>query len=350
MPPQRPPHMHNILANKRPKRWRALCCLACIGTGVCALAAAGAGERQAATRGQDNVTILYAGSLGALMEKAIGPAFEAATGYKYQGEGQGSVGAARAIRDQLRTPDIFISADPAVDENLLMGAKNHDLVKWYFTFASATLVIGYNPKSRFAADFERAASGKIPWYELLATPGVKFGRTDPDLDPKGYRTLFLFELAEQFYHRPALAKLPGQPENPAQVFPEPELLTRMEAGQLDAAVFYQHEVIAHHTPFITLPDEINQSNPQLAALYATRSYTSGRGATITGTPIVFSVTIPRTAHNAAGGAAFVRFLFGADAQARLCEYGVRALPVAARGELASVPAELRALLPADTGK
>jgi molybdate/tungstate transport system substrate-binding protein len=65
--------------------------------------------------------------------------------------------------------------------------------------------------------------------------------------------------------------------NPAQIFPEPELLIRMESGQLDAAVFYRHEVVAHRLPFIELPYEVNQRNSRLEALYRERRYTTDRG-------------------------------------------------------------------------
>ena len=61
------------------------------------------------------VSVLYAGSLGAVMEKGLAPAAERTTGHGIQGEGHGSVAAARMIRDRLRTPDVFVSADPAVN-------------------------------------------------------------------------------------------------------------------------------------------------------------------------------------------------------------------------------------------
>src|SRR5215510_10196146 len=65
-----------------------------------------------------NVSVLYAGSLATIMERGIGPAFVKASGYTYQGEAQGSLGAAQMVRDRLRTPDVFISADPLVNINL----------------------------------------------------------------------------------------------------------------------------------------------------------------------------------------------------------------------------------------
>ena len=290
------------------------------------------------------VSVLYAGSLGAVLEKGLAPAFERTTGFGFQGEGHGSVAAARMIRDRLRTPDVFVSADPAVNIALLMGPQNRSIVEWYVTFAAAEMVLGYNPKSRFKDDFEQAREGNLQWYEVLAKPGVKLGRTDPNLDPKGYRALFMFELAERYYHKPGLMALLGPPTNPAQIFPEPELLIRLESGQLDAAVFYRHEVVAHTLPFIALPNEVNQSSPRLAGLYAERSYATDRGITVKGVPILFTLAIPNTVRNAAGALAFVRFVLSPSGRAMLDQQGFRSAPVLVGGDPTKLPIELRSVV------
>jgi len=206
------------------------------------------------------------------------------------------------------------------------------------------MVLGYNPKSRFKDDFEQAREGKLLWYEVLAKPGVKLGRTDPNLDPKGYRALFMFELAERYYRKPGLMALLGPPTNPAQIFPEPELLIRLESGQLDAAVFYRHEVVAHTLPFIALPDEVNQGNPRLAGLYAERSYTVDRGVTVKGVPILFTLAIPNTVRNAAGALAFVRFILSPSGKAMLEQQGFRSTPVLVGGDPTTLPIELRSMV------
>jgi molybdate/tungstate transport system substrate-binding protein len=278
------------------------------------------------------------------MEESVGPAFQLKAGYLYRGEGQGSVGAANMIRDRLRTPDIFISADPAVNDRLLIGPTNSDMVRWYLAFASGEMVIGYNPKSRFAPDFAAAKAGAKNWYDVLTMPGVRFGRTDPELDPKGYRTLFLFSLAETFYHRPGMSAFLGQPQNPAQVFPEPELLARMETGQIDAGIFYRHEVQAHGIPFISLPPELNQSDPALAPLYATQSFTNDHGITIHGSPIIFTITIPVRAPNPAGAESFVLFLLSAEGRDRLHSAGFNNLPVKAAYDMGQIPMAIRRLV------
>ena len=132
------------------------------------------------------------------MEMDVGPAFSRATGYKYLGEAKGSLLSANLIKEKLRTPDVFISADPKVNQRL-MGNENGDLVRWYATIFGNEMVLGYNPNSRFAAELKQVGTNDTRLYEILQEKGFRLGRGDPELEPKGYRTLFLFDLAERHY-------------------------------------------------------------------------------------------------------------------------------------------------------
>jgi molybdate/tungstate transport system substrate-binding protein len=285
------------------------------------------------------VSVLYAGSLATVMENGLGPAFAKATGYEYKGEAQGSLGGARMIHDHLRSPDVFISADPAVNQSVLMGSKNGDLVKWYLTLASSQLVLAYNPNSKFAANFRSSAAGNIPWYEVLETPGLRFGRGDPRIDPKGYRTLFLFDLAGKHYRRPEIPALLGDQLNADQVFPEIVLLARVESGQFDAGIFYKHEVVAHKLPFVTLPAEINLGDPKFSALYAQASYTTPKGEHVNGAPIIFTITIPSTVKNQVAGETFAKFLLSSNKL--LEDFGLGNVSHRVAGDILQAPAELR---------
>ena len=291
----------------------------------------------------DMVSVLYAGSLATAMENGLGSAFSKATGHAYKGEAQGSLGAARMIHDHLRSPDVFISADPTVNETVLMGDKNENLVSWFVTMASSQLVLAYNPKSQFAEKFQAAAANTIPWYEVLQIPGVRFGRGDPTTDPKGYRTLFLFDLAGKHYQKPEIPGMLGDPLNPAQVFPEVVLLARVETGQFDAGIFYKHEVVAHHLPFVTFPPEINLSDPKFAKFYAEATYKIPYGNQVTGAPIIFTITIPRTVSHPAAAEAFVRFMLSSTKL--LEEFGFGIVEHQVGGDREQIPADLRGLSP-----
>src|ERR1700704_4253823 len=121
---------------------------------LCSGAAGLWAQNSAQSKPSGTVQVLYAGSLGAVLEKSVGPAFEKASGFTYQGEGQGSLGAAKMISDGLRSPDVFISADAAVNDKILM-APAKKLTEWYVTFASSAMVLGYNPNSKFKSLFEQ---------------------------------------------------------------------------------------------------------------------------------------------------------------------------------------------------
>jgi molybdate/tungstate transport system substrate-binding protein len=258
------------------------------------------------------VSVLYAGSLVNLMEHGFGAAFDKATGDQFQGYAGGSNGLANQIKGKLRRGDVFISANPKVNADL-MGAANGDWVNWYVSFAQSPVVIGYNPSSRFAADFKSK-----PWNEVLQEPGIRIGRTDPKLDPKGTLTVQLMNEAEAFYKSPGLTqRVLGAPENPAQVLPEETLVGRLQSGQLDAGFFYSTETSDAKIPAVDLPSEIAPK-------------------------AVYTVTILRDAQNPAGADAFVAFLLGAEGRQLMKEHGLALQQPAVAGT--GVPANIRSLV------
>ena len=256
------------------------------------------------------VDVLYAGSLVNLMEHGIGPAFDKATGDTFQGFGGGSNGLANQIKGKLRRADVFISATPKVNDSL-MGGANGDWVSWYVTFAQSPLVIGYSPTSKFAADLKSK-----PWYEVLREPGIRIGRTDAKLDPKGALTVQLLDKAEQVYHRPGLAQaVLGAPDNPAQVRPEENLVGRLQSGQVDVGFFYSTETSDLKIPAIALPPEV--------ALSA-----------------VYTVTVVRNAADPDAAARFVDFLLSAPGQAVMREHGLDTVTPSVTGDASKVPAAI----------
>ncbi len=288
------------------------------------------------------VQVMYAASLTSIMEKQVAPAFKQSTGYTFEGEAKGSLALANEIKGHLHRPDIFISASPAVNKQL-MGAANGNYVSWYLNFARSEIVIGYNQNSRFASDFQAAAQGTKSWYQVLEEPGLRLGRTDPILDPKGQATIYMLELAEKYYHQPGLTqKILGANENTSQIFPEEELVTRLGAGQLDAGFFYSNEAKAATIPTITLPDQINLGSPSLASTYSTVTWTNPKTRAVSkGGPIIFTVTIPSTAQNQAGALAFAKFLLSSQGQSLLLANGLLSTPFTASGDAAAVPQSLQ---------
>ena len=257
-----------------------------------------------------DVNVLYAGSLVNLMEHGIGPAFDTATGDAFRGFGGGSNGLANQIKGKLRRADVFISANPTVNDTLT-GAANGDWVSWYVTFAQSPLVIGYSPSSRFAAELKAK-----PWYEVLREPGIKIGRTDAKLDPKGALTVQLLAKAEQAYHQPGLAQaVLGGADNPEQVRPEENLVGRLQSGQIDVGFFYSTETADLNIASIPLPPEV--------ALGA-----------------VYTVTVLRNAADPAAATRFVDFLLSARGQAVMREHGLDTVTPSVTGDATKLPAAL----------
>jgi molybdate/tungstate transport system substrate-binding protein len=261
-----------------------------------------------------DVNVLYAGSLVNLMERHLGPAFDRASGDHFRGYAGGSKLLANEIRGHLRQADVFVSAAPSVNR-LLMGPRHGNWVGWYITFARSPLVIGYDPSSRFAAAFRTR-----PWYRVLEMPGIRLGRTDPKLDPKGALTVRLLRRAQAYYRLPGLAnRVLGAAENPAQVLPEEALVGRLQSGQIDAGIFYSTETSEAHIPSVRLPPAIT---PQ--ALY--------------------TIAIVRGAPDPRAAEAFVSFLLGPRGRRLMRESGLTLQRPVIGGQAGGVPAKIRALL------
>lgn len=286
------------------------------------------------------VNVAYAGSLVNLMEHKLGPAFQHDSGYTYQGKGAGSTALANQIKSKLISPDVFISASTGAYSSL-SGDANGNIVSWYMSFAATSMVVGYSPKSSFAGQFQAAASGTTPWYQVLESSGLRLGRTDPALDPKGVNTLFTMQLAEKYYQQPGLAaKILGANNNPAQIFPEETLVARLGSGQLDAGFFYLNEVKDAGLPYVTLPARINLGDPTQASYYAQAKYAPTTGTVQIGKPILYSVTIPSTVKNQAGADAFVSYLLGDPGKTVATAGGISRINVIVGGDASKIPTAL----------
>lgn len=265
------------------------------------------------------VRVAYAGSMGVVMDRDLGPAFAKAHGAQYQGIGQGSYALARLIAGKQLVADAFIGITPGP----MLVLKQAGLVTQAVPVASTRMVVVYSPKSRFAADFKAAAAGKRAWYDVLRQPGLRFGRTDPAVDPQGANALLTLQLAARYYHQPQLLEeVAGALQNPAQMFAETSLMSRLEAGQIDATLGYASAAFSHHLPTIALPAEIDLAQPSLqASWYAQAGFTLPSGKQVEAQPLVFYAAVPANAKQPALGRAFVQLLSGAQGQAALRERG-----------------------------
>jgi molybdate transport system substrate-binding protein len=256
------------------------------GTATAAAGSQAPSAPSATATGSGSVNVLYAGSLVDLMEKQIGPAFHAATGYTFDGFSAGSSALATQIKGKVRQGDVFISASPTVNASL-EGAANGNWVSWYATYANSPLVLGYNPHGAFAADLTSK-----PWYQVITEKGFLLGRTDPATDPKGKLAVQALTDTAKAQNLPALTTISSKAST---VFPEETLVGRLQAGQLDAGFFYSSEAVAAKIP--TVP---------LAGINLEATYT---------------VTVLNNAPHEAGADAFVAYLLGSAGAAFLQQDG-----------------------------
>jgi len=292
------------------------------------------------------VNVYYAASLKALNENSVGPAFQSQTGYTYQGFPNNSGLIVNELKAHLINPDVIEFADAGLNSQL-MGSANGRIVKWYITFARTHLVIGFNPKSKFAPMFRRVQQHKLAWYKPLLAKGLKFGRTDPNSDPKGYRVIFAFNLAEKLFGLKNFAtRVLGPIKNPdpkganslsPQVFPEATLVSQLTSGNLDAGVFYLPEAQAAKIPYMGLPQSISFGNSKYAKLDDTQHYTNSKGIRITGSPTYYTISIPSTVKNKAGAIAFAKFALSKKAAVLGARVGLQTVAHTIYGDKKAVP-------------
>ncbi len=264
----------------------------------------------------ETITVAYAGSMGRLMDKGLNPSFSAAQGVDVHGIPDGAVALAHLITGGVLKVDVFVpvSAGPAkiVEAAGLVAGKAVPV-------ASTSMVLAYSPVSKFAARLSAAKGAE--WTKIFLNPDFRLGRTNPEIDPQGRYVLFALQLAEAYYKLPGFAgRVAGPLLNSKQIFAEPSLLARLQAGQIDATLGYKSAVVSQNLPFIELPGAVNLSNPALKADYANASL-EVKGKIYHPSPLVFYAMALKGAADPTAAADYVSFLAGPDGQAIFKRFG-----------------------------
>lgn len=183
-------------------------------------------------------------------------------------EAHGSAAVRRLILDGMRDPDAVALADPRLFDGLADRAS---------LFATNALVLAYAPESDAASALRRD-------WTAIEDPAVTVGRTDPDVDPLGYRTVMALRLAASADDLDA-----ARVRDASHVAPETDLMNVLENGGIDAAFAYRNMAVQRDLPFVSLPDRVDFSNPALGDAYAEATYDLD-GRTIHGAPIRYAAT------------------------------------------------------------
>lgn len=243
------------------------------------------------SKDSQTLTIFHAGSLS-MPIKAIADSFKAENpGVRFFLEAAGSVECARKITELNRQADIMASADYKIIDQLLIP----DHADFNILFAGNEMALVHTSKSKYADVISREN-----WYEILQKPEVHYGRSDPNADPCGYRTLLTLQLAERFYNQPNLAKTIGGKDNRFIRPKEVDLIALLETGAIDYIFLYRSVAVQHDLPYLALPSEVNLGNPNYEEFYKQASVTirgsaPGDSLTIVGEPMVYGITIPKNA-------------------------------------------------------
>lgn len=281
--------------------------------GKLALAALTIGCGGAEVAPEGPLVVFTAGSLARPM-RAVLDSFTARTGVRYELESAGSLETARKITELEKVPDIIALADEDVFPKILMPAH----ATWYVRFAENRIVLAYTDRSQFAAEID-----STNWWQILQRPGLEIGRANPDLDPAGYRTLMVFQLAERHYSVPGLSATLEQAANRRNIRPkEIELVALLESGDLDYAWFYESMARASGVRHVRLPAAVDLSNAGMRESYARAAVRviggSARDTVVMrGAPIRYAFSIPLKAAHAALAERFSTFLLSPDGRRAL---------------------------------
>jgi molybdate/tungstate transport system substrate-binding protein len=265
--------------------------------------------------GKQNLIIFHAGSLTKPFQE-IAKSFEAENpNVQILSEAAGSRECARKISELGKPCDIIATSDYAVIETLLIPGY----ADWLIAFAGNEMCLAYSNSSRMSKEIN-----PDNWAEILLNDSVYFGRSDPEADPCGYRTVILFDLAEKYYKIEGLANHLDQKDKNFIRPKEMDMLALLETHTIDYMFIYASVAKQHQLPFIKLPDEINLSNPKFAAYYSTASVElsgKNRNEKIVqkGEPMVYGISILNNAPNRAMAEKFLEFLLTPDKGMKILE-------------------------------
>ncbi|OYT28137.1 MAG: tungstate ABC transporter substrate-binding protein WtpA, partial [Thermofilum sp. ex4484_82] len=249
-------------------------------------------------------TVLHAGSLTVHMEE-----FEEVFESEHPNvdvilKAYGSRQAAMQVAELKEECDVLAVADYGVIEELLFP-KN--MATWYIAFASNEICIAFTNSSKYADEINATN-----WYEILLRNGVKFGHSDPNLDPCGYRAVIVMKLAEKYYNVPGLFDKLNSSENK---------IIRPKSVQL--------------------PPNISLGDWKCADYYVTVNVTLSGGTVKVGEPILYGVTIPSTCKHRDLAIEFIKLMLGERGRQIFVDRYLEPLDTYLTNNITSIPTELR---------
>jgi len=296
-----------------------------------ALVFAGCTSQTDTNTGQKTVLkVLIAGSLTSPMEK-VEAKFEADhKNVDVQLEPAGSLECINKITQLGTQADVLASADYTLIPAMMMP----NYADWYILFAKNEMVLTYSDKSKYAS-----IVNENNWYKILDKPDVVWAFSNPNLDPCGYRTPMTIQLAEFEYEDDQIfenlisskSKITISEVNGSYIIITPEdlapdtkkvtirnksveLVSMVQEGGIDYAWEYISVAIQNDLKYVRLPGSINLSDVGYEKIYKKVQVKTTDGKTQTAKPIVYGITVPKNAPNAALANEFVKYVIDENGQ------------------------------------
>ncbi len=317
----------------------------------------------ASTRGGTVLKIFHAGSLSIPFQE-LEAEFEARhPGVDVQREAAGSVQSIKKITELGKQADVLASADYALIPSMMMP-KYAD---WYAAFARNKMVIAYTNKSKYSTEINANN-----WYEILRRPDVRYGFSNPNDDPAGYRSQMVTQLAEFYYNDsriyddlmlnntgmtftteengtvvvqvPASEKISPNSGKIMLRSMEVELSSALEMGEIDYFYVYKGVAEQHRFKYWNSRLKLTLGSMEYANNYSRVQVKTANGEIVTGSPIVYGVTIPKNAENPKLATEFVKLLLDKPGQQILSKNGLPPIvPVLSEGK-DKMPEDLQSLV------
>jgi molybdate/tungstate transport system substrate-binding protein len=238
----------------------------------------------------------------------------------------GSADMIRRITDLDQSCDVLAVADYSLIPSMMINTTTKT-ADWVIEFAKNSMVIAYTDLSRNHAEINASN-----WMDVLRKPDVKFGFSNPNDDPAGYRAQMVMILAQKYYSDTAIYKdlvmnntniqnvttvngtttvkiptsLTVTNTNKLMIrSAEVDLTSALESGSIDYLFIYESVAFRHQSSgqrFIELPMEVNLNETAFTVNYSKVKVTqfadnanASKIKTVKASPIVYGITIPKTA-------------------------------------------------------
>ena len=277
---------------------------------------------------------------------------------KVQLEPAGSIQCIRKITDIGKEADVLASADYSLIPDMMMP----EYADWYLKFAKNRMVLAYTNSSAYADEIN-----PMNWYQILRKTDVRWGFSNPNMDPCGYRTPWVIQLAELEYNDShifedlieANSAITTTTEGETYVYTAAEdlnpnterlvirdksveLISLLQSGGLDYAFEYLSVAVQHNLNYVEFPESIDLSSeqPECMEIYGKMKAVTLKG-NLTAISIHYGVTVPKNAPHPELAEQFIKYMIDETGRSIFTEMGQPPITPAVANDLDKVPVTLR---------